>query len=149
METKDKIAVLMKEYDTLRAEMLARINTRFGIIGALIAFSAFWFGRATPPSLLKTFLIAIPCYCIIIGLWIWIGVLMEMLSAGIKRIEERINDLVNGEESPGGDYRWLQWESRGRSPVFRTILGKIVQGGSRVANRNAESGKSQGGVKQT
>ena len=41
MEAKDKITILLKEYDTLRQEILNRINNRFMMLGMVITFLAF------------------------------------------------------------------------------------------------------------
>lgn len=45
LTTKEKIDILLKEYDALRAEMVARLNARVGFFALFLASVAFVFGN--------------------------------------------------------------------------------------------------------
>lgn len=99
---KDKIEILLKEYDTLRAEMLQRFDNRFQfivIIGAIGAY-AFLKGKKLPWNQV---LIVIFASVSVIVIWFWIGYIAATQSRRISEIEKQVNKLAGQE--------LMQWES--------------------------------------
>ena len=113
----DKINILLKEYDTLRAEVLARKNSRFAFVGLISGVAVLLLSRDGEVSWTLT-AITILALCL---LWAYIGHLIYRLSKGIQRVEAQVNALA---EVP-----LLQWEARSRS--FTRIYGYI----DRLLNR--------------
>jgi threonine/homoserine/homoserine lactone efflux protein len=101
-----KVTVLLKEYDTLRQEIVGRISNRFGLVSFGSALVVFLVTQQPPPGRL-----------VVVGLWVvfllvlwWrAGVLIRRCSKRIAEIERKVNSLV-GEDL-------LVWETRigGRS----------------------------------
>jgi hypothetical protein len=102
-----KIDILLKEYDTLRTEILNKINTRYGIIGFLGALFAFvlnkweWQPKNCPFD--TRWPVVIIGLLILFGIWLWIGVLIQGIAVHICSIEKRINQLAGDE--------LLSWET--------------------------------------
>lgn len=112
-DDKLKIQILLKEYDTLRAEILARTDNRFGlltvftgIVGAMAAFNnelgreVFGFIAATAVLMLV--------------IWFWLDYLIGCCSERLKAIEESVNKIAGDE--------LLEWESRHSPGVFWTFV---------------------------
>jgi hypothetical protein len=98
-----RIDILLKEYDTLRAEIISRSNNRFATIGLIIALGAFVLTRPEE-SAVSPFVLAAPVLAILlVTLW-RLGQLIKRCSLRIAEIEARINQLM-GEEL-------LAWEGR-------------------------------------
>lgn len=108
----DKVEILLKEYETLRAEILTAMNSRssilsFGIAAVGAVFSAsIAVSAVTSSTLLSAFMLmgAVPAMnCFV--LYIWLGEYQRMQRAGkfIADIETRINTKV-GEDI-------LSWET--------------------------------------
>jgi len=101
-----KVTVLLKEYDTLRQEIVGRISNRFGLVSFGSALVVFLVTQQPPRGRL-----------VVVGLWVvfllvlwWrAGVLIRRCSKRIAEIERKVNSLV-GEDL-------LVWETRigGRS----------------------------------
>jgi hypothetical protein len=110
LNDKDKIDILLKEYDTLRQEILMRINHRFlmlGIIGTLLGFVLIndnpqlrihIFGLSTKIILLMSGAL------LLLALWLFLGYLLGTLAARISTIERQINEIAGK--------KLLEWESR-------------------------------------
>ncbi len=109
-EEKEKIDILLKEYETLRQEILFRTNNRFlmvGIVGAFLGYTLF-----TDNPVLKTYIwgIGLRTFVLVGGamallvIWFRLGYSVATLAMHISAIEKKINDLV-GEEL-------LEWETR-------------------------------------
>lgn len=107
IEAKFKIDILLKEYDTLRAEILQRINARFGIIGFLGTLFAFvlskWEWQPKNCSFDVRWPIVALGLTVLLGTWWWFGIRMQRLAARVSSIEKRVNQLA-GEEL-------LTWET--------------------------------------
>ena len=107
LDAKAKIDILLKEYDTLRSEMLQRVNARFaivGLLGALVAFvlSKFeWQPKNLPLDL--RWLIAALGLAVLLGTWWRFGTIIRGLAARVSSIEGRVNQLA-GEDL-------LTWET--------------------------------------
>lgn len=113
LDRKDRITTLLKEYDTLRAESLGRINHRWqmlGLIGAIVAFVS------TKGDLLLSWEI-VPVYAMILlllVLWVRSGFHLSALATRIEEIEKKVNAIA-GETL-------LEWESRGRKRFFGRLM---------------------------
>jgi hypothetical protein len=110
VDRKGKIEILMKEYDTLRQEILSRINNRFlmlGLIGTFLGFALF-----ADNSLLRSYIFGISSrgivvvigIVILVATWMWLGYLVGVLAARVSAIEQRVNELAGDE--------LLEWETR-------------------------------------
>ena len=98
-----KVEILLKEYDTLRAEILDRMKIAFshlGYVGALVAFGS-PFAQDIPKEyvLLGLLGFSILSWISVIN-WLW----LRNCSAQLREIEERVADY-SGEEL-------LTWEQR-------------------------------------
>ena len=105
---KDKIAVLSKEYDTLRAEIVARTTNCYQVWAATAAAITWLSGRPIEWTL---WTLSATLALIFVGV---LGALyrdINALSERVSIIERKINDLAGGEEL-------LEWETRwgGASP---------------------------------
>ncbi len=103
MDTKTKVDVLLREYDTLRQEIVSRTNNRFAMAGLLVAVAAFVISQ---PELVASerWGIAIVAFFVSIGGWWTIGFLIRCCAARLMEIEQRVNALVGDE--------LLVWETR-------------------------------------
>jgi len=109
---KVKIDILMREYETLRTELLQRINQRFaciGLSGAVLAYGFFKVERHTMASVL----IVIVAISIVGVICFHFGRLIHQLALRILEIEQRINSLLGDE--------LLVWETRRRNKFFHRI----------------------------
>lgn len=113
MNLEQKIAVVLKEYETLRAEILQRTGHRFTILslgGALGAYGVFSAEKLTKFQLSVLVLSALA----LIGVWFQLGKLIARCSARISEIEISVNDLA--------DETLLRWEHEKRgSSAFHKI----------------------------
>src|SRR5205085_9863217 len=101
MENEKQIEVLLAEYNTLRQEMLARINNRFAFLTLASGVAAFWWGKGGGHSIGWVAFLAL--LLTLFAIWYWTGCLMEGISTGIQRIETDVNRLAGAE--------LLRWES--------------------------------------
>lgn len=109
---KVKIDILMKEYETLRTELLQRINQRFaciGLAGAVLAYGFFKIERNTIASVL----IVIIAISIVGVIWFHFGRRIHEIALRILEIEQRINSFLGDE--------LLVWEIRRRNKLFHKI----------------------------
>ena len=93
MEEKDKIHILLKEYDTLRAEILQRIGHRFAFLGLSGAVGAYVFFTAQSLSSYQTVVLIITIF-ILFGVWWQLGNLIARCSNRIAEIEGLINSIA-------------------------------------------------------
>lgn len=107
LDAKAKIDILLKEYDTLRTEILQRINSRFAIVGLLGALLAFVLSKFEwqPENLLLDLRwpITVCGLALLLGTWWRFGIIIRGLAARVRSIETRVNKLA-GEEL-------LSWET--------------------------------------
>lgn len=101
MDEKDKVQVLLKEYDSLRAEILQRINHRFAFLSLFGAMGTYAFFAATDLSAYQKVVLMISALALF-GVWWQLGNLIARCSRRIAEIEEAIN-LVAGDPL-------LRWE---------------------------------------
>jgi hypothetical protein len=110
-DTARRLDVLLHEYDTLRAEILARTSSRFQLLGlaavAATLVTAKW-GSGNPPGLDGLWIalgIAGGTALVAAVIWVVFGFYINRCAARIKQIEKKINDKLGGEPI-------LIWESR-------------------------------------
>jgi len=104
-----KIDILLKEYDTLRTEIIHRTGQRFSFISLLGTVSGYVLFKEKTPTFFQLMLILVAIVFLIL-VWLRFGKLITECSVRISEIETKINSLV-GEEL-------LVWESRNRRNLF-------------------------------
>jgi hypothetical protein len=117
IDTVTKINILLKEYDTLRAEMLQRMNARFAIVGLLGALLVLliskWEWQPAGWPLDVRWLVGVLGASILAGVFWRFGTLIRKLAARVSQVEQRVNqlaqeDLLTWETSFG----WGRFASR-------------------------------------
>ena len=109
IEDKDKINILLKEYDTLREETLSRMNNRFVMLGmtaAFLGFVLFSDNVRLDSHMLGLTLRTIVLVCgimVVLAIWLFFGYLVGTLARRVAAIERHVNQIA-GE-------RLLRWES--------------------------------------
>ena len=98
-----KVQILLKEYDTLRAEIASRINQRFAIVGFVLAMVSF-VGTKSDLAIPHRWVLGILGLAMSVVLWWRLGHLMKRCSTRICAIERRVNQLMGDE--------LLVWESQ-------------------------------------
>lgn len=111
MGEKDRIEVLMKEYDTLRAEILVRVQSRFAL--ASILGGAATIAIATEAGGERHWLLGGLVALGAILLWVWLGRLIVIAHKGLVRLEHAVNGIA-GEtllrwEHDRPTARWHEW----------------------------------------
>ena len=114
METKEKIDILLKEYDTLRTEARDRMRGRLAIAGYFTVLAAF-FKVQTEFPLFEVFVFT---FIIVGSIWLYLWILLKRVSAHLIKLEKRINSLV-GEEL----LTWEQENFHRRMVLRNRILG--------------------------
>ena len=98
IDTVIKINILLKEYDTLRAEMLQRINARFAIVGLLGALLVLliskWGWQPAGWPLDVRWLVGVLGASILAGIFWRFGTLIRKLAAQVSQVEQRVNKLA-------------------------------------------------------
>lgn len=101
LSNKDKIDILLKEYETLRREIENRTNNRFTLLGICIGLLSFI--AATQQLQLLTWWIISGIVLFIITVWWWLGWLILFCARRVLEIELKVNAFA-GEEL-------LHWEA--------------------------------------
>mgnify|MGYP001590629171 CR=1 FL=1 len=108
IETKLKIEILLKEYGTLRTEILQRINARFAVVGLLGALFAFALSEVKgQPGMFSIYVRWLSLALgagVLVTLWWYLGIIIQRLASHISSIEQRVNQFA-GEEL-------LTWETK-------------------------------------
>lgn len=118
-DRKLRIDILLKEYDTLRTEILQRGNLRVGAIGLFVAIGILFFGESD-----GAFLWRVVAALLVLGaagvIWIesWYGV--GLCAFRLREVENRVNELA-GEEL-------LVWESTWASRRLFNRFSRFVAG---------------------
>lgn len=98
IDTVTKINILLKEYDTLRAEMLQRMNGRFAIVGLLGALLVLVISKGewqpTGWKLDARWLVAVLGASILAGIFWRFGTLIRKLGTRVSKVEQRVNQLA-------------------------------------------------------
>ena len=112
MTDQEKIQILLKEYDTLRAEALQRIGHRFAFLslaGAVGGYSFF----VTPSLSGYQILVLILSAFVLLGLWFYLGNLIARCAIRIAEIEEEINAMAG--------QKLLKWQHERRTKFFHKV----------------------------
>jgi hypothetical protein len=100
-DDKLKITVLLKEYDTLRQEVVGRISSRFGLVGFGSALGIYLISQQ--PTVGRLVIVALWAAVMAI-LWWRTGLLIHRCSLRLREIERLVNALARDQ--------LLVWESR-------------------------------------
>ena len=103
MTDSEKIQILLKEYETLRTEMIQRFNHRFQFLTIIGAVGAFIFFKADKISYLGVLAVAIAFISVLL-VWVWIGNVIARCSKRVSEIEKQVNSLAEEE--------LLRWETQ-------------------------------------
>ena len=133
LDPKDSIDILMREYETLRTEILHRIRNRFAIVGYVGVVMMFIFTKSKEipwPDLFGPLykyndskdliwpLAVLACTSLfLLFYWLQEGRLMLRCSSRITEIEKTANELSGRE--------LLVWETRVQSSWLRRILNRL------------------------
>jgi hypothetical protein len=105
-EARAKVEVLLKEYDSLRQEVISRLNNRFNLLGyagAILTYAVFQGGGVAD----WRWLCAAGAALALLLVWLWGAKKIRELSIRIATIEKKINSLA-------GD-ALLAWETGQRA----------------------------------
>ena len=126
MEPEKQIDILLKEYDTLRAEACVRINFRFAFLGLICGTITLALAGDKDGSREWLFCLTVALSAI----WFYIGQLLNRIRSGIQRVEREINTLAGA--------RLLTWESEASS----RLLGRVHN------FLKAPTAPAQGGIRE-
>jgi len=93
MDEKDKVQILLKEYDSLRTEILQRIGHRFAFLSFIGALGAYAFFASRDLSVYQTVVLIISVLALF-GVWWQLGNLIARCSKRIAAIEKAINSFA-------------------------------------------------------
>lgn len=140
------LQVLTLEYETLRAEILARLSARYQFIGFITGAAALIGVAIGYSSGLKVWLLtAIAIIVLTTGFYGYYRMVVQgrIISARVAQIEDRINKLVPVE--PGAP-DLLSWESEHpREPLLAPLLSDYRQLRMRIKSAKAMFVKSDAG----
>ena len=107
-----KVDVLLREYDTLREEVIARTNNRFAISGLLGAIMVFVGGKSELDIVWRWTVVLVALVVLTIFWWS-IGDVMHQIGAHLIGIEGRVNALLGEQllewERATGNRRATRW----------------------------------------
>ena len=89
----EKVQILLKEYETLRVEMIQRFNHRFNFLTIIGAVGAFVFFKTEKISYLQVSAFVATTISILI-VWFWIGHVIARCSRRVSEIEKKVNELA-------------------------------------------------------
>lgn len=96
------VEVLLREYDTLRTEILARVRTRFELLGFLAVIATF--AGSSNVSTPARALVVVAAVAVALVVWAWFASGIKRCAGRILEIESRVNALMGSE--------LLAWETR-------------------------------------
>lgn len=110
IDTTTKVDLLLREYDTLRQEVISRTNNRFAILGLLGTVVAFVCTQ-TDIALTRQWVVVV---VFLVVLWWIVGYTMRKIGTYLAAVERRINELA-GE-------KLLRWgQSVGDRALYRLL----------------------------
>jgi hypothetical protein len=95
MDERDKVQILLKEYDALRAEILQRSGHRFALLSFLGAVGAYAFFVANDLSAHQIIVLTISALALL-GIWWQLGNLIAECCNRIAHIEREVNSVAGG-----------------------------------------------------
>lgn len=117
MNEEDQIQILLKEYETLRTEIIRRIGHRFTFLGlslALIGYGLFTSQHLTSHQVFLVVAIALVLFIV----WYWIGGLIYECGLRVAEIESEINKLAG--------HCLLRWEQqKTTSGIMHLVYGRF------------------------
>jgi len=141
MESDTRVQILSMEYDTLRAEILMLISSRYQFLGFATAAAAILATGAghlsLGPGVWFLAILAGGIFFFGVGSFWYLGNRIALISMRVARIEDRINGLV---PAGPGNPKLLSWESehQRRGRISRWVLGYWISerqaGGSQSGN---------------
>lgn len=118
-EAKAKVEVMLKEYDSLREEVISRLNNRFNLLGysgAILTYAVFQGSGITD----WRWLCAAGAALALVLVWLWGARKIRELSQRIAWIEKQVNSLY-------GD-SLLAWETGQEEGIyFRNAWRSVVR----------------------
>jgi hypothetical protein len=105
-----QIQILLKEYDTLRQEIVGRINSRFSLVGFGSGLAVF---LASQKPTEWDWLLIVSWLLALVILWWRTAILLRRCSIRIAYLEQQINSLAGAE--------LLAWESHHGGGWLRRI----------------------------
>lgn len=127
-EQRHKVDILLKEYETLRQEILARSGQRFALVTVAGGLMAFLIKTEDWPAFVVSkgwtqVTLALMCTTALAVIWWRFQFLIERLGTGISRVEQKINTLTDDAELLRweGDQELLRSKS-GLRKAFATLL---------------------------
>lgn len=109
----DKVEVRLREYDSLRSELLERIRGRYGLVAAVLVAAGFWadgLQAQDGADLVSLVGLAIISAVVIVGIWFYLGRAIAELSTAIADIEQSINAAIGIDA--------LSWETNRQQALF-------------------------------
>ena len=97
------VEVVLHEYDSLREEVLSRMNSRFQLLG-LVSIAATLLGVSGLSSHWHWVLVIVIAALILLGLWLYFGFAIKRCAVRLRQIEEEVNGIL--------DRQVLKWERR-------------------------------------
>jgi hypothetical protein len=105
------IQIIFKEYDTLRAEIIARTTGGFQLISIIALLSSALLAWAGSHSASKVLWVGVGVLCAASALFFYVAHRdVNMLASRVKEIEAEINHLA-------GDIELLKWETHSGAAV--------------------------------
>ena len=127
-DSKIRIEILLKEYDTLRQEIISRTNNRFAITGFFGAVSLFAVTKEGLDPFWRWAIVVAPLVILSV-LWLWIKVAIDLCAHRIVGLERRINELA-------GD-TLLEWETEVANRPADSVIKKLSRFLHQSKNRNS------------
>ena len=107
--------LLLKEYDTLRAEMLQRMQQRFNLLTFFVAAAAFGVGQGGLTNSTKVVISVIVVTAVAALLWFYFWTGNRACSRQVVHIEGLLNGLI---EKPGT----MSWETTCQKSKWRRMF---------------------------
>jgi hypothetical protein len=95
------VEVVLHEYDSLREEVLSRMNSRFQLLG-LVSIAGTLLGVSGLSNHWHWVLVIVIAALILLGLWLYFGFVIKRCAERLRQIEEEVNGIL--------DRQALKWE---------------------------------------
>lgn len=105
IDQKAKVEVLLHEYDTLRAEILSRTQSRFSVCGFTGASLAFVITQNQIGA--WRWFLAVVAVLAIVAIWVNFGFLIRRCANRLVQVEDKVNQLA-GEELLGWEHQCVR-----------------------------------------